>query len=96
MSTSKSSGSSRLGRDSAAQRLGVKIYAGQTAKTGMIIIRQRGTKYLPGTNVRRGSDDTLYAATTGVVRFGTKLKKSFNRSQRVVKVVNIDPIKKKA
>jgi len=91
MSTSKSSGSSRLGRDSAAQRLGVKIYAGQTAKTGMIIIRQRGTKYLPGKNVKRGSDDTLYAKITGVVRFTTKLKKLFDGRQRLAKVVNIDP-----
>ena len=92
MSTSKSSGSSRLGRDSAAQRLGVKIYAGQVAKTGqIIIIRQRGTKYLPGKNVKRGSDDTLYSMKDGVVRFSTILKKVFNGSQRRTKVVNIDP-----
>ncbi|OGZ63615.1 MAG: 50S ribosomal protein L27 [Candidatus Staskawiczbacteria bacterium RIFCSPLOWO2_01_FULL_40_39] len=91
MSTSKSSGSSRLGRDSAAQRLGVKIYAGQVAKTGQIIIRQRGTKYLPGKNVKRGSDDTLYSMKDGVVRFSTILKKVFNGSQRRTKVVNIDP-----
>ncbi len=90
MSTSKSSGSSRLGRDSAAQRLGIKIYAGQTVKTGMIIVRQRGTRYLPGKNVKRGSDDTLYAFKPGVVRFGTKLKKLFNGTQRKVKVVNVD------
>ena len=91
MSTSKSSGSSRLGTDSAAQRLGVKIYAGQVAKTGQIIIRQRGTKYLPGKNVKRGSDDTLYSMKDGVVRFSTILKKVFNGSQRRTKVVNIDP-----
>ncbi len=90
MSTSKSSGSSRLGRDSAAQRLGIKIYAGQTAKTGMIIVRQRGTRYIPGKNVKRGSDDTLYAGKEGVVRFATKLKKLFNGTQRQVKVVNVD------
>ncbi|OGZ62968.1 MAG: 50S ribosomal protein L27 [Candidatus Staskawiczbacteria bacterium RIFCSPHIGHO2_02_FULL_34_10] len=93
MSTSKSSGSSRLGRDSAAQRLGVKIYAGQTAKIGNIIIRQRGTKYLPGKNVKIGSDDTLYAKANGVVRFTTKLKKLFDGSQRRAKVVNVDPVK---
>ena len=91
MSTSKSSGSSRLGRDSAAQRLGVKIYAGQEAKAGMIIIRQRGTKYLPGKNVKKGSDDTLYAVKGGTVRFTTRLKKLFNGSQRIAKVVSIDP-----
>ncbi len=90
MSTSKSSGSSRLGRDSAAQRLGIKMYAGETIKTGMIIVRQRGTRYIPGKNVKRGSDDTLYAATNGVVRFATKLKKLFNGTQREVRVVNVD------
>lgn len=90
MSTSKSSGSSRLGRDSAAQRLGIKLYAGETAKTGMIIVRQRGTKYIPGKNVKRGSDDTLYAKQPGIVRFSTKLKQLFNGKQRRVKVVNID------
>ena len=93
MSTSKSSGSSRLGRDSAAQRLGIKIYAGQPVKTGMIIVRQRGTRYIPGKNVKRGSDDTLYAGQEGVVRFSTKLKKLFNGSQRQVKVVNVDPVR---
>lgn len=90
MSTSKSSGSSRLGRDSAAQRLGIKMYAGQVIKTGMIIVRQRGTRYIPGKNVKKGSDDTLYAGKDGVVRFATKLKKLFNGTQRQVKVVNVD------
>lgn len=90
MSTSKSSGSSRLGRDSAAQRLGIKMYAGQAIKTGMIIVRQRGTRYLPGKNVKRGSDDTLYAGADGVVRFATRLKKLFNGSQRQARVVNVD------
>ena len=89
MSTSKSSGSSRLGRDSRAQRLGVKIFAGQAVKTGMIIIRQRGTKYLPGKNVKKGSDDTIYAMTNGVVHFGTKQKKLFNGKQRLAKIVNV-------
>ncbi len=90
MSTSKSSGSSRLGRDSAAQRLGIKAYAGEAVRTGMIIVRQRGTRYLPGKNVKRGSDDTLYAGKDGVVRFSNKLKKLFNGKQRQAKVVNVD------
>ena len=90
MSTSKSTGGSRLGRDSAAKRLGVKISDGQIIKIGMIIIRQRGTKYLAGKNVKRGSDDTLYATKAGVVRFGTRLKKLFNGLQRQVKVVNVE------
>lgn len=89
MSTSKSTGASRLGRDSRAQRLGIKIFGGQSAKTGMIIVRQRGTKYLAGKNVKQGSDDTLYALKPGVVQFSTKLKKLFDGSQRRVKVVSI-------
>lgn len=89
MSTSKSTGSSRLGRDSAAQRLGIKIYSGQTAKTGMIIVRQRGAKFLAGKNVEKGSDDTLYAGKTGVVYFSTTLKKLFDGSQRRAKIVNV-------
>jgi len=90
MATSKSAGSSRLGRDSASQRLGIKIYSGQVVKTGMIIVRQRGTKYLPGKNVKKGSDDTLYAIKPGTVYFTTKLKKLFDGSQRQAKVVNVE------
>jgi len=93
MSTSKSTGASRLGRDSRAQRLGIKVSGGQFAKTGMIIIRQRGSKYLPGKNVKRGSDDTLYAMKPGIVRFSTKLKKLFDGTQRQAKVVNVDSAK---
>lgn len=89
MATSKSSGSSRLGRDSASQRLGIKIYGGQIVKTGMIIVRQRGTKYLPGKNVKRGSDDTLYAIKPGIVHFTAKSKNLFDGSQRKAMVVNV-------
>ena len=83
MSTSKQGGSSRLGRDSAAQRLGIKITAGQEVKIGMIIIRQRGTKYLLGKNVKKGSDDTIYAMKNGVVKFTSKSKLLFNGSRRI-------------
>ena len=93
MSKTKQGGSTKLGRDSAAQRLGVKVYAGEKVKVGMIIIRQRGTKYLPGKNVKLGSDDTIYSLCNGVVRFNSKLKKLFDGSQRLAKVVNVDPIK---
>ncbi len=93
MSTSKSTGASRLGRDSAAQRLGIKIFGGQSAKTGMIIVRQRGTKYLVGKNVKRGSDDTIYAMRDGVVSFSSKLKKLFNGKQRLATVVHVLPQK---
>lgn len=90
MSTSKSTGSSRLGRDSAAQRLGIKIFGGQKARTGMIIVRQRGSKFLAGKNVKRGGDDTLYARKEGVVTFKSTLKKLFDGSQRKAKVVSVE------
>lgn len=82
-----------MGRDSAAQRLGIKKFGGQTVKTGMIIVRQRGTRYLAGKNVKRGSDDTLYAAFPGVVRFATRLKKIFNGTQRRARVVSVEAAK---
>ena len=92
MSKTKQGGSSRLGRDSAAQRLGIKVHDGEKIKIGEIIIRQRGTKYLSGKNVKRGSDDTIYAMRNGIVRFSTKSKNIFNGSQRLARVVNVDPI----
>lgn len=69
MAHTKSGGSTQLGRDSAAQRLGVKLGDGQLARAGQIIVRQRGTAIQPGPQVRRGSDDTLYAAVSGLVRY---------------------------
>lgn len=93
MAKTKQGGSSRLGRDSASQRLGIKVSAGQKVKVGMIIIRQRGTKYLPGKNVKLGSDDTIYALRDGVVRFTTKNKNLFDGSQRSAKVVSVEPAK---
>jgi len=90
MAKTKSAGASRLGRDSMSQRLGIKVYAGQVVKPGMIIIRQRGTKFLPGKNVKKGADDTLYAQKAGVVKFITKIKKRFDNSSRRVNVVNVE------
>jgi large subunit ribosomal protein L27 len=90
MSKTKQGGSSRLGRDSAAQRLGIKISAGQSVKTGMIIIRQRGTRYLLGKNVKKGSDDTIYAMKDGMVKFSSKSKKLFNGARRIAKVVSVE------
>lgn len=69
MAHTKAKGSSKLGRDSAAKRLGVKIFGGQKIAPGMIIVRQRGTKYHPGEGVARGADDTLYAKKGGAVKF---------------------------
>jgi len=90
MAKTKAAGATKLGRDSLPKYLGVKLYAGEIAKAGSIIIRQRGTKFLPGKNVGRGGDDTLYALKEGVVRFVTKRKKGFNNSQRIAKIVNIE------
>ena len=67
MAHKKGQGSSRNGRESNSQRLGVKVYGGQFVRAGGIIVRQRGTRYHPGRNVGRGSDDTLFALIDGVV-----------------------------
>jgi large subunit ribosomal protein L27 len=69
MAHKKGQGSSKNGRDSHSQRLGIKVYGGGSVKTGSIIIRQRGTRYTPGKNVGIGSDDTLFALTEGIVQF---------------------------
>jgi large subunit ribosomal protein L27 len=69
MAHKKAGGSSRNGRDSRSQRLGVKRFAGQEVTGGSILVRQRGTKIKPGKNVGRGKDDTLFALINGVVRF---------------------------
>ena len=90
MAKTKAAGSTKLGRDSRPKYLGIKLFAGQKVKAGGIIVRQRGTKFFPGKNVRRGSDDTLYALKEGLVKFKTKKKKNFDSSQRVVKIVDIE------
>ena len=81
MSKTKGGGSTRNGRDSNAQRLGVKVYDGHAVTAGTIIVRQRATKFHPGENVGRGGDDTLFALVGGNVEFGTK------RGRRVVNIV---------
>lgn len=75
MAHKKGVGSSRNGRDSNAQFLGVKRYGGETVTAGSIIVRQRGTKFHPGKNVKRASDDSLFAIVDGVVKFEHKDKK---------------------
>jgi len=69
MAHKKGQGSVRNGRESHSQRLGIKIYGGQSVFAGGILVRQRGTRYHPGRNVKRGKDDTLFALVDGVVRF---------------------------
>ena len=84
MAHKKGVGSSKNGRESESKRLGVKIFGGQGAIAGNIIVRQRGTKHHPGENVGIGKDDTLFALTDGIVQF---TKKTNNRSY-----VSVDPI----
>ena len=81
----KAGGSSRNGRDSNAQYLGVKIYGGQTVKAGSILVRQRGTKIHPGANVGLGSDDTLFAKVSGKVNYRRQGKR-----RKVVEVLPVE------
>lgn len=89
MAHTKSGGSTKYGRDSESKRLGVKLYAGQPAKPGSIIIRQRGSKYLAGENTKMGADDTIYAIKNGIVGFFEKKKLQFTGRKRTVKVVTV-------
>jgi len=84
MSKKKGASSSRNGRDSNSQRLGVKRFSGQTVTAGTIIVRQRGTKIHPGYNVGLGRDDTLFATADGVVKFGTR------RGRKLVDIVRAE------
>jgi len=89
MAKTKSKGATKLGRDSRPKYLGIKISDGQKVKPGMIIIRQRGTKFLPGKNVGCGRDYTLFALKEGIVKFKTKRKKNFAGIQRIAKIVEV-------
>lgn len=89
MAHTKALGSTKLGRDSRSQRLGVKIQDGQPVSVGEIIIRQRGTHYIPGLNVGRAGDDTLFALKSGVIKFSTKMKGRFDGSRRRATVVAV-------
>lgn len=95
MAHKKAGGSTRLGRDSNPQYLGVKITHGQFAKSGQIITRQRGTRIHPGKNVRKGKDDTLYSIVDGIVRFTTKMKRRFDGVLKKTKFASVVPVSKK-
>ncbi len=84
MAHKKGQGSSRNGRDSNSQRLGVKAFGGQTVTGGTILVRQRGTRFVPGVNVGRGKDDTLFAKIPGVVRYADK--------GRLGRTISIEPL----
>lgn len=89
MAHKKAGGSTDLGRDSISKRLGVKIYGGQPARAGQIIIRQRGSAYRPGVNVRQGKDDTLYAVCDGIVEFAKRKIRRFTGAQKKATIVSL-------
>lgn len=86
MAHKKGVGSTRNGRDSESKRLGVKLFGGQAAKAGSILVRQRGTKFHPGFNVGKGSDDTLFAKISGFVKFERK-----GKTKQQVSVYSVEP-----
>ncbi|OGY43424.1 MAG: 50S ribosomal protein L27 [Candidatus Buchananbacteria bacterium RIFCSPHIGHO2_01_FULL_39_14] len=94
MAHKKAGGSTALGRDSQAQRLGIKLFAGEFAQAGSILVRQRGAKFRPGKNVKKGTDDTLYAAIGGFIQFNQKKIKRFTGKLKPAQFVNIIPTKK--
>jgi large subunit ribosomal protein L27 len=92
MSKKKAMGSTKNGRDSNSNRLGVKIYGDQFVNCGGIIVRQRGTKFHPGSNVRRGADDTLYAAADGLVSFRKKKVRAFTGNLQTRTFVDVQTV----
>ena len=93
MAHKKAGGSTALGRDSHGQRLGIKLADGAAARPGMIIVRQRGTKVHAGKGVKRGSDDTLFATTEGVVKYASKKMEKFYGKLKWSKFVHVLPKK---
>ena len=91
MAHTKSGGVVKNIGDSISKRLGVKLFDGQKVAAGQIIVRQRGSKFFPGAGVKKGADDTLYAATTGVVKFSTKTRRRFNGDKNKAKVIEVRP-----
>ena len=89
MATKKSGGSTSLGRDSHGQRLGVKLFAGEKARPGMVLIRQRGTKFCQGKGVRRAGDDTLYAEASGTIAFSQKRVTRFDGTTKRKTIISI-------
>lgn len=89
MAHTKAKGSSKLGRDSAGQRLGVKLFGGQKVKVGQVIARQRGSKWYAGQNVGRGKDDTLFALKNGIVIYYKKFVRNFDNKFRLKTFVSV-------
>ncbi len=89
MAHTKAGGSTSLGRESQSKRLGVKMFAGQQIKAGMVIVRQRGTKFFPGSGVKKGGDDTLFASIPGTLKFFRKWRKSYNGKLKLAKYISV-------
>jgi large subunit ribosomal protein L27 len=89
MAHTKAIGSTKLGRDSISKRLGIKLQDGQKVMVGQIILRQRGTKYVPGANVIRADDDTIFAAKNGTVKFTQRTKTRFDGSRKKATIVSV-------
>jgi large subunit ribosomal protein L27 len=90
MAHRKAGGSTALGRDSISKRLGVKKFGGEKVKPGQIIVRQRGTKFRPGENVKRGEDDTLFSVKEGLVKFTTKKVRNFTGKLISKKFISVE------
>ncbi len=89
MAHTKSGGTTKNVRDSQPKYLGVKLFAGQLAQPGSILVRQRGNRILPGKNVRRGRDDTLYSVIRGIVKFSTKRKTNFDGKKKTLPLISV-------
>lgn len=94
MAHTKAGGSTKNGRDSRSQRLGVKLFGGQFTKAGEVIVRQRGAKWEPGENVKVGKDDTIYAGIEGIIKFTQKKITKFTGHKSKKTLVNVEPIQK--
>lgn len=92
MAHKKAGSSTQLGRDSRPKYLGVKVYGGQHIKKGGVIIRQRGTRFQAGKNVKRGGDDTLYSMIDGLVKFQKKMMRKFHGNLKKTRIVSVEPL----
>lgn len=95
MAHTKAGGSTKLGRESESKRLGIKKFGGQIVRAGNIIVRQRGAKWEPGTNVRVGKDDTIFALIDGHVKFEKKAVMAFTGRKAQKTIVSIEPLEVK-
>lgn len=89
MAHTKAKGTSKLGRDSRSQRLGVKVFGGQGVLPGRILVRQRGTRFFPGEGVKKGGDDTLFAIKEGKVKFLEKKRPKFTGQLKKTRIVEV-------